>query len=98
LVRSEAPVLSLEVRVQLKPGVVDAEAGEVLKALRLLKVRGLSDVGISKVYTLRFPGLSSLEARRRAERAVEQLLANPVIHQVTIGRPRKGPRAHGPGR
>ncbi len=98
MVRSEAPVLSLEVRVRLKPGVVDAEAGEVLKALRLLKVRGLVGVGISKGYTLRYSGLTPQEARRQAERAVEQLLANPVIHQVTIGSPRKGPRAHGSGR
>jgi phosphoribosylformylglycinamidine synthase PurS subunit len=77
----------VEVRVELKPGILDAEAENVRRALGLLHVDGVRGVEIARVYTLEFAGVSADEARARAERAVDRLLANPVIHRVAIGTP-----------
>lgn len=77
---------SLEVRVSLKPGVADAEGEAVKKALELLSIRGLGDVTVSKVYRLTFPRASAERAARQAELAVQRLLANPVIHAVSVTR------------
>jgi phosphoribosylformylglycinamidine synthase PurS subunit len=74
----------LEVRVELKPGVLDAEADSVNKSLALLGISGIQRVTTARIYTLEFTDVSPAEARRRAQEAVERLLANPVIHRVTI--------------
>ncbi len=74
----------VEVRVELKPGVMDAEAEAVKKALDLLGLKGLQRVGVARSYTLEFSNVDATEARHRAEVAVERLLANPVIHRVEI--------------
>jgi phosphoribosylformylglycinamidine synthase PurS subunit len=72
------------VRVELKPGILDAEAESVQKSLALLGIVSLRKVTTARVYDLEFEGLSESEARARAEEAVDRLLANPVIHRVTI--------------
>lgn len=75
---------TVEVRVELKPGVFDAEADGIAKSLRLLGIADLAGVDTARLYRLRFSGIGEEEARRRAERAVERLLANPVIHKVEV--------------
>ncbi|HEV2315963.1 MAG TPA: phosphoribosylformylglycinamidine synthase subunit PurS [Thermoplasmata archaeon] len=79
----DGPV-TIEVRVQLKRGVQDAEAESIEKSLRLLGLEGLSEVHTARVFSLTFTGISTEQARSAAQRAVEQLLANPVIHRVEI--------------
>ena len=74
----------LEVRVELKPGVLDAEGESVEKSLGLLGISGVRRVSTAHVYDLEFQDVAPAEARRRAEEAVDRLLANPVIHRVTI--------------
>jgi len=76
--------VAVEVRVELKPGVFDAEADSVEKSLKLLGVEGISRVETARIYRLAFEGVTSEEARRRAERAVDRLLANPVVHRVDV--------------
>jgi phosphoribosylformylglycinamidine synthase PurS subunit len=78
----------VEVRVELKPGVVDAEAESIQKALSLLGIPSVRHVATARIYDLEFTGVSESEATRLAGDAVERLLANPVIHRVTI---RPGP-------
>jgi phosphoribosylformylglycinamidine synthase subunit PurS len=80
----ESKHTSVDVRVELKPGVLDAEAEGVQKALGLLGISGVSHVSLARVYHLEFADADPKEARRRAELAVERLLANPVIHRVDI--------------
>ncbi len=77
----------LEVRVELKPGVLDAEGESVEKSLGLLGIRGVRRVATAHVYDLEFVDVTPAEAHRRAEAAVDRLLANPVIHRVTIRPP-----------
>jgi phosphoribosylformylglycinamidine synthase subunit PurS len=79
--------LRLEIRVELKPGVLDAEGESVEKSLLLLGVRGVRRVTTAHVYDVEFVDLTPAEAHRRAEEAVDRLLANPVIHRVTIRPP-----------
>jgi phosphoribosylformylglycinamidine synthase PurS subunit len=75
---------TVEVRVELKPGILDAEADSIEKSLRLLGVGDLAAVRTARVYVLEFTGVDLSEALVRARRAVDQLLANPVIHRVAI--------------
>lgn len=77
----------IEVRVSLKPGIMDAEAENVEKALGLLGIAPVPRVATARVYELRFSGISLREAEARARDAVDRLLANPVVHQVEV-RPR----------
>ncbi len=74
----------IEVRVELKPGVMDAEAESIEKSLALLGIPSVRHVTTARVYDLEFADVSEAEARRLADRAVERLLANPVIHRVSV--------------
>ncbi|MGI0053787.1 MAG: phosphoribosylformylglycinamidine synthase subunit PurS [Thermoplasmata archaeon] len=75
---------TVEVRVELKPGILDAEAESIEKSLRLLGVSDLEGVRTARIYSLSFSGIEPKEARSRAGRAVDQLLANPVVHRVAL--------------
>ncbi|EQD28832.1 phosphoribosylformylglycinamidine (FGAM) synthase, PurS subunit [mine drainage metagenome] len=74
----------IEVRVELKPGVADAEAETVERSLGLLGIDGLARVTTARIYGLEFSGIEAVEARRQAEVAVDRLLANPIVHRVTV--------------
>ncbi|HXY12727.1 MAG TPA: phosphoribosylformylglycinamidine synthase subunit PurS [Thermoplasmata archaeon] len=74
----------VEVRVELKPGVLDAEAESIEKSLGLLGIPSVRHVTTARIYDLEFSGVSTEEAMRLANRAVERLLANPVIHRVSV--------------
>ena len=71
-------------RVELKPGVMDAEAESIEKSLALLGIPSVRHVTTAHIYDLEFANVSESEARRLADRAVERLLANPVIHRVSV--------------
>ncbi|MGP8074050.1 MAG: phosphoribosylformylglycinamidine synthase subunit PurS [Thermoplasmata archaeon] len=76
-----------EVRVELKPGVLDAEAESIAKSLALLGIPQVRRVSTARIYDLEFENVDPKEAERLAHDAVDRLLANPVIHHVTV-RPR----------
>jgi phosphoribosylformylglycinamidine synthase PurS subunit len=79
-----ARTVRLEVRVELKPGVFDAEGDSVEKSLGLLGISGVRRVITARIYDLEFVDVTAAEAHQRAQDAVDKLLANPVIHRVTI--------------
>ena len=76
---------TLEVRVELKKGVLDAEGETIGKSLGLLgyDVRSVEAV---KVYRVRVDAGSEKEAVSKLDEAAQKLLANPVIqeYQVTV--------------
>ena len=74
----------MEVRVELKDGVLDAEALSIEKSLGLLGISSVHRVTTARIYDLEFSGVAPDEAERLAATAVERLLANPVIHRVTL--------------
>lgn len=83
-VNRPAASVRIEVRVELKPGVLDAEAESIEKTLVLLGIPSVRGVTTARVYDLEFSGVDETEARRLADQAVDRLLANPVIHRVTV--------------
>ncbi|MGI0139761.1 MAG: phosphoribosylformylglycinamidine synthase subunit PurS [Thermoplasmata archaeon] len=78
--------ITIEVRVALKPGVIDAEAENVEKSLALLGIEPAPHVRTARIFELNFEGVSAETAESRAREAVERLLANPVVHQVSLRR------------
>ena len=77
----------MEIRVELKPGVMDAEAASIERSLGLLGILSVARVSTARIYDLEFQVTTAPEAARLAKEAVDRLLANPVIHRVTVGRP-----------
>lgn len=75
---------TVEVRVELKPGMLDAEADSIVKSLALLGIPHVDRVTTARVYALEFTDTASDDARALAQQAVDRLLANPVIHRVAI--------------
>jgi phosphoribosylformylglycinamidine synthase subunit PurS len=76
--------LRVEIRVELKPGVMDPEAQTVEKSLALLGISPVSRVTTARVYVLEFANVERARADALAREAVDRLLANPVIHRVTV--------------
>lgn len=76
--------MRIEIRVALKPGVVDAEGKNTLKAIQLQGFKGVDGVSTSKVYTLDLTAKSADEAKRMCDEISRGLLANPVIHEYSI--------------
>ena len=76
--------LRVEIRVELKSGVMDPEAETVQKSLALLGISPVAKVTTARVYVLEFANMERGRADALAREAVDRLLANPVIHRVTV--------------
>jgi len=74
----------VEIRVELKPGVLDAEAESIQKSLALLGVAPIAAVRTARVFVLDFGDVDAPTAERLAHEAVDRLLANPIIHRVRL--------------
>lgn len=72
-----------EVRVELKPGVLDAEGKTVQKSLKLLGYP-ISNVKTIDVYEITIDSDSIENAKAEILDACKRLLANPVIHNYSI--------------
>ena len=74
---------TIDVRVSLKKGALDAEGETVQKSLALLgyKVRKVDTI---KAYRVRVEAGSKEEAMRQVEDASRRLLANPVIQDFSL--------------
>ncbi len=77
-------IVRVEVRVELKPGILDAEAESIEKSLALLGIPSVARVTTARVYVLEFTGLAPDAAEARGREAVDRLLANPVVHRVVV--------------
>ncbi|MEM0128559.1 MAG: phosphoribosylformylglycinamidine synthase subunit PurS [Thermoplasmata archaeon] len=75
---------TVEVRVELKAEVLDAEAEAIQRSLGLLGIEPAPRVRTARIFSLAFPGIGPAEAEARARTAVDLLLANPVVHTVTL--------------
>ena len=73
----------VEVRIELKHGVLDAEGETVAKSLNLLGFPA-KKVKTVKVYGITVDAKSEDEAKKIAENASKKLLANPVIQNYFI--------------
>ena len=73
----------VEVRIELKPGVLDAEGETVQKSLNLLGFP-VNKVKTVRVYDINMSAGSEKEAFSGIENACKKLLANPVIQNYSL--------------
>jgi len=83
-VSASVPHITVEIRVELKAGILDAEAESVQKSLGLLGIGPVTAVRTAKVYVLELADEDREHAEALAREAVDRLLANPVIHRVHV--------------
>ena len=74
---------TIEVRVELKKGALDAEGETVSKSLNLLGYE-VSGVQTIKVYRIRIDAENEKEALEKIGEASVRLLANPVIQEFEL--------------
>ncbi|HIJ98088.1 TPA: phosphoribosylformylglycinamidine synthase subunit PurS [archaeon] len=77
-------VFKAEVRVELKKGILDAEAGTAKKSLQLLGFKNVHDVQTAKIYVVEVNADSREKAQSEVEEMCKRLLANPVINNYSI--------------
>lgn len=73
-----------EVRIELKPGILDAEGKTTANALKLLGFKEVTDVHSIKLFQIFVDSNTEEEARSIVEDSCKRLLANPVINNYTI--------------
>lgn len=74
-------MLTANIYVTLKSGVLDAQGDTVRSALETLGFKGIKDVRIGKFMVLTLNGLTQEEATAQVEEMCRRLLANPVIEE-----------------
>ena len=74
---------TIEVRIELKKGVIDAEGETVKKSLNLLGYN-IEDVNTIRVYAIKVDAGSEDEAVGEINEACKRLLANPVIQNYSV--------------
>ncbi len=77
-------MVTFEVEVSLKKGVVDPEGANVKKTLELLGFEGIEDVRFSRCYVISLSTDDREEGRRMVEEMCNRLLSNPVINTYAI--------------
>ncbi len=83
-----AEPLRAEVRVTLRPGVLDPAGKAVLGGLHALGYDEVRSVRIGKLFEIELdPALSPEKARERLREMCERLLANGVIERFEIRLP-----------
>lgn len=75
----------VRIEVHLKKGVTDPEGENVRKALGLLGFKGVKGVHSAKLFLVDLDAKDATRARADAEEMCRRLLANPVVHDYTIG-------------
>ncbi len=73
-----------EVRVELKKGILDAEASTVQNSLKLLGFKDIGNVSTAKVFVIEVNAATKEKAREEVEEACKRLLANPVINNYSV--------------
>lgn len=73
-----------EIRVELKPGILDAEGNTVKNSLNLLGFKEVKEARSIKLYQLFLDVTSKDKAMTSVENACKRLLANPVINDYSI--------------
>jgi phosphoribosylformylglycinamidine synthase PurS subunit len=72
-----------KIEVSLKPGHTDPEGNTTQHLLKELGY-AVSEVGVSKAYTIQFEAASVTDAMAKTEEMAKRLLANPTKDNYTI--------------
>lgn len=74
---------TVEVVVTARPETLDPEARTIRRSLRA-SGSPVDEVAAGRWFLLEFPGLEAEEALGEARRLAEEILANPVVHEVRV--------------
>lgn len=75
---------AVEVVVTARPETLDPEARTIRRQLRHGGAQ-VDTVRAGRWFRLEFPGLSPEEALAEGKRLAEEVLSNPVVHEVKVG-------------
>ena len=73
----------IEVRITLKPGILDPEARAIQHALADLGYP-TSRLSTARIFSITMEAGDRAEAEEKAREMCERLLANPVIHRYEV--------------
>jgi phosphoribosylformylglycinamidine synthase PurS subunit len=73
----------IEVRITLKPGILDPEARAIQHALADLGFP-TSRLSTARIFSISMEAGDPTEAEEKARQMCERLLANPVIHRYEV--------------
>ncbi|MFO7872024.1 MAG: phosphoribosylformylglycinamidine synthase subunit PurS [Candidatus Undinarchaeales archaeon] len=73
-----------EVRIELKPGILDAEGKTVKHSLELLGFDSVQNVESIKVFKISINADSKEKAKEKIDDMCQKLLANPVVNNYNI--------------
>jgi phosphoribosylformylglycinamidine synthase len=73
----------VEVRITLKPGILDPEARAIQHALADLGFP-TNSLSTARIYSISLEAGDRAEAEGKARQMCERLLANPVIHRYEV--------------
>ncbi|MCQ2056501.1 MAG: phosphoribosylformylglycinamidine synthase subunit PurS [archaeon] len=73
----------VEIKIELKEGVIDPEGKNVDKVLRLLGFKGIENVKSVQIFEIEM-SLPPADAKLAGEEMCRKVLANPVIHNFTV--------------
>ncbi len=74
----------VEILIRPRPGLLDPEGKAIQHALSSLGFEGVPEVRVGKAITLDLEAPDGDEARARARRMCEKLLANPVTEDFEV--------------
>ena len=73
----------IEVRITLKPGILDPEARAIQHALADLGFP-TTRISTARIFSISMEAADRAEAEKKARQMCERLLANPVIHRYEV--------------
>ncbi len=76
-----------QIKVKLKPGILDPQGKTVNHALHHLGFHQIKEVRIGKLMDIEMEDMPEAEARKILEEASRKLLANPVVEEFEIEGP-----------
>jgi phosphoribosylformylglycinamidine synthase subunit PurS len=75
---------SVQVEVQLRPGIADPEGATIERALPALGFDEVHRVRAGRVFSFELEAADESQAHVRARELADRLLANPVIEDSTL--------------
>ncbi len=78
------PTFHVDVRVTLRPVILDPQGKAVAGGLHSLGFTGIGQVRVGKLIALEIDAADEAEATSTAEAACRQLLANPVMEDFAV--------------
>jgi phosphoribosylformylglycinamidine synthase len=76
-------IFDVEVRISLKPGILDPEARAIQHALADLGFP-TTKLSTARVFSITLEAKNRPDAEEKARQMCERLLANPVIHRYEV--------------